>query len=155
MRYRRFWRSASLALVIALAGAPLAPTQAKLYKWVDEDGNVTYSERKPPDQSATEIKIRPAPATPEQSRQQLEGLKDKVETGQMDRDYAKTAATEDQAHAEQFKKNCEIARQNKRVLENTSRIQDQDKDGNSYFLDQQQVSTKLEQTNKQIELYCK
>jgi hypothetical protein len=138
-----------------LAGAPLAPTQAKLYKWVDEDGNVTYSERKPPDQAVTEVKVRTAPVTPEQSRQQLEGLRDKVETGEKDRDYAKTAATEDQAHAEQFKKNCEIARQNKRVLENTSRVQDQDKDGNSYFLDQQQVSTKLEQTNKQIELYCK
>ena len=25
---------------------------AKLYKWVDADGNVTYSERKPPDVQA-------------------------------------------------------------------------------------------------------
>lgn len=155
MQYRRFCRIGSLALVIVLAGASLQPAQAKLYKWVDENGNVTYSERKPPDQSATEIKIRPAPVTPEQSRQQMEGLEDKADTGQKDRDYAKTAAAEDQAVAEQFKKNCEIARQNKRVLENTSRIQDQDKDGNTYFLDQQQISAKLEQSNKQIELYCK
>jgi hypothetical protein len=155
MRYRRFWRSASLALVIVLAGAPLAPTQAKLYKWVDEDGNVTYSERKPPDQAATEVKVRTAPVTPEQSRQQMEGLRDKVETGEKDRDYATTAAAEDQAHAEQLKKNCETARQNKRVLENTSRIQDQDKDGNTYFLNEQQIAAKREQTERQIELYCK
>jgi hypothetical protein len=93
--------------------------------------------------------------TPEQSRQQMEGLRDKVETGEKDRDYATTAAAEDQAHAEQLKKNCETARQNKRVLENTSRIQDQDKDGNTYFLNEQQIAAKREQTERQIELYCK
>lgn len=155
MQYPRFWRIGPLALVIMLAGAPLQPTQAKLYKWVDENGNVTYSERKPPDRSVTEVKVRTAPVTPAQSREQLDGLKDKVETGQKDREYAKSAEAEDQAHAEQFKKNCEIARQNKRILENTSRIQDKDKDGNTYFLDQDQISAKLEQSKKQIELYCK
>lgn len=154
MQYRRFWRIASLALVAVLTAGPL-PSQAKLYKWVDENGNVTYSERKPPDQSATEIKVRTAPVTQEQSRQQLEGLKEKVETGQKDREFAKNAAAENQAHAEQFKKNCEIARENRRILQNSSRIQDKDKDGNTYFLDQQQIETKLEQANKQVELYCK
>ena len=31
---------------------------AKLYKWVDADGNVTYSERKPPDSKVEEVKLR-------------------------------------------------------------------------------------------------
>ncbi len=38
-------------LVSLLLALSLAPAQAKLYKWVDENGNVTYSERKPPDES--------------------------------------------------------------------------------------------------------
>ncbi|HEY5700988.1 MAG TPA: DUF4124 domain-containing protein [Gammaproteobacteria bacterium] len=155
MQYQRFRSIAPLALAFVLAGTPLEPAEAKLYKWVDENGNVTYSERKPPDQKATEIKVRTAPVTPEQAREQIEGLKDKTDTTKQDRDYAKTAKAEDQAAAEQLKKNCEIARQNRRVLENTSRIQDKDKEGNTYFLNEGQIAAKLEQSKKQIELYCK
>ncbi|MDX1512710.1 MAG: DUF4124 domain-containing protein [Gammaproteobacteria bacterium] len=155
MLNRSFLRLGPLALLVALAGSPSGPVEAKLYKWVDENGNVTYSERKPPDKQATEIKVRTAPVTPDQSREQLEGLKDKTDTQQKDRDYATTAANEDAAAAEQLKKNCEIARQNKRVLENTSRIQGQDSQGNTYFLNEAEIAAKLEQSKKQIELYCK
>ena len=155
MQHWKFSRIGPLALVILLAGAPLQPTQAKLYKWVDENGNVTYSERKPPDRSFTEVKIRTAPITPEQSSEQLDSLKEKADTQKEDRDYAETAAAEDQSHADQLNQNCKIARQNKRILENTSRIQDKDKDGNTYFLGESQIAAKLEQNKKQIELYCK
>ncbi len=80
MQYQRFRSIAPLALAFVLAGTPLEPAEAKLYKWVDENGNVTYSERKPPDQKATEIKVRTAPVTPDQAREQIEGLKDKTDT---------------------------------------------------------------------------
>jgi hypothetical protein len=42
-----------------------------------------------------------------------------------------------------------------RVLENTSRIQGKDKDGNIYFLDPQEIEAKVEQSKKQVERYCK
>jgi hypothetical protein len=141
--------------VLLLAGAPLQSSFAALYKWVDEQGNVTYSDRKPQDADAREVNVRAAPVTPEQARERLDALGGKADTQQKDRDFAKTAASEDQKEAEAFKKNCEMARQNMRVLENTSRIQGKDKDGNTYFLDPQEIEAKVEQSKKQVERYCK
>lgn len=155
MWYRRFHSIWPLAAAALLVMTPVESSLARLYKWVDENGNVTYSERKPPGQQAEEIKVRRAPVSPSQAEEQLETMKDKTDTQQKDRDFARTAGSENQKEVEVFKKNCEIARQNRRVLENSSRIQGKDSAGNNYFLDSKEIQAKLEQTNKQIELYCK
>lgn len=155
MWYARFpgiWPLATAALLLM---APVESSVARLYKWVDENGSVTYSERKPPDQQAEEIKVRAAPVTPEQAQERLESLKEKADLQQKDRDFAKTATSENQREVDAFKKNCEIARQNRRVLENSARVQAKDSEGNNYFLDSREIQAKLEQSNKQIELYCK
>ncbi len=155
MWYRRYLRIWPLAAAALLVMAPVESSLARLYKWVDEYGNVTYSERKPPGQQAEEIKVRTAPVSPSRAKEQLDSMKDKTETQQKDRNFARTAAGETEKEVEAFKKNCEIARQNRRVLENSSRIQDKDDQGNPYFLDPKEIQAKLAQTNKQIELYCK
>jgi hypothetical protein len=54
-------RLAAIALATALAtalGAALPAQAAKLYKWVDAEGNVTYSQQRPPDQEAETIRLR-------------------------------------------------------------------------------------------------
>lgn len=155
MWYRRFHSIWPLAAAALLVLAPVESSLARLYKWVDDNGNVTYSERKPPGKQAEEIKVRRAPVSPEQAQEQVESMKDKTDTQQKDRDFARTAASENEKEVEIFKKNCEIARQNRRVLENSSRIQGKDSSGNTYFLDSKEIQAKLEQANKQIELYCK
>ena len=49
MRLTRLRHAAALgALVLVMA---LSPAQARLYKWVDDAGNVYYSDKIPPDQS--------------------------------------------------------------------------------------------------------
>ncbi len=155
MWYRRFRSLWPLAAAALLVMTPVESSLARLYKWVDEYGNVTYSERKPPGTQAEEIKVRRAPVSPSQAEEQVESMKDKADTRQKDRNFARTAASENQKEVEIFKKNCEIARQNRRVLENSARIQGKDSTGDSYFLDSKEIEAKLEQSNKQIELYCK
>ncbi len=151
-RYLKLWPLAAAALLVM---APVESSSARLYKWVDEYGNVTYSERKPPGQQAEEIRVRTAPASPSQANEQLDSMRDKTENQRKDREFASTAASENQKEVEVFKKNCEIARQNRRVLENSSRIQSKDGEGNNYFLDSKEIQAKLQQTMKQIQLYCK
>ncbi len=155
MWYRRYLRIWPLAAAALLVMAPVESSVARLYKWVDEYGNVTYSERKPPGQQAEEIKVRAAPVSPSQAEEQLDSMKDKTDTQLKDRRFARTAASEEEKEVEIFKKNCEIARQNRRVLENSSRIQGKDGQGNNYFLDSKEIQAKLQQSMKQIELYCK
>ena len=52
MKQKGFWKPLSLAtaafVVLAAASSP-ALAQKKVYRWVDEDGNVHYSESLPPD----------------------------------------------------------------------------------------------------------
>ena len=47
------------AIAAAAAGLAVAvsPVEAKLYKWVDADGNVTYSERRPPEGNRAHQKL--------------------------------------------------------------------------------------------------
>ena len=155
MWYRRYLRIWPLAAAALLVMAPVESTVARLYKWVDEYGNVTYSERKPPGQQAEEIKVRTAPISPEMAQEQLDSLKDKANMQQTDREVAKTVSEDNQNEAEAFRRNCEIARQNRTVLENSARVQNKDKEGNTYYLDASEIQSKLEQANRQIELYCK
>ncbi len=151
-RYLRLW---PLVAVVLLVMAPVESSLARLYKWVDEYGNVTYSERKPPGQQAEEIKVRTAPASTPKAEERLDSMREKTDTQRKDREFATNAANENQKEIEVFKKNCEIARQNRRVLQNSSRIQGTDGQGKNYFLDEREIQAKLQQTNKQIELYCK
>ena len=150
-RYLRFW---PLAVAVLLMMAPVESTVARLYKWVDEYGNVTYSERKPPGQQAEEVKVRTAPVSPETAQQRLDSLKEKANSQQQNRDVAKTVAEDNQAEAEAFRKNCEIARQNQTVLENSARVQGKDGAGKTYYLDANEIQSRLEQAKRQIELYC-
>jgi len=48
MRPKQIRQAAALAVLMVMATSPAA---AKLYKWVDENGNVFYSDKIPPDQA--------------------------------------------------------------------------------------------------------
>ncbi len=135
--------------ILLLAVAAAAP--AKLYKWVDEQGNVTYSERKPPGRDAKEIKLLGVPAVSnEQARERLDQLNDRADTERKDRDFKQNYASETAEREARLKENCEIARQNLRVLETASRVQGAD----GGFLDDEQRKARIAQTQQQIEDNC-
>ncbi|MCP5149488.1 MAG: DUF4124 domain-containing protein [Ectothiorhodospiraceae bacterium] len=148
-------RVTTIAVALALATAVASsPALAKLYKWVDENGNVTYSERKPPDTKAQEIELRGVkPANPD-AASELEDLRDRSDASRKDREFARTVAEEQRERDERIKKNCEIARENMRVLENAPRVQATDDKGNPYFLDPSQTESRKAETAQQIQQYC-
>lgn len=143
----------ALALSAALASANPA-LAAKLYKWVDEDGNVTYSQIKPPDREAETVRLRSATLREDGANEKLESLTDKANEASKDREFAENEATAQMERRERLKKNCEIARENMRILKTNSRVQDKDADGNPYFLDEAAIEAKIEATQRQIEANC-
>ena len=148
-------RLVSIALVIAVCAA-LPAQAAKLYKWVDQEGNVTYSERKPPPESNAEtIRLRSATLNDDGAQERLDALSEKVEEGNKDRDFAENSATATAERDERMASNCKIARENMRILKTTSRIQDKDENGEAYFLDESAIQAKIAQTQQQIENNCK
>ncbi|NIM27722.1 MAG: DUF4124 domain-containing protein [Gammaproteobacteria bacterium] len=146
-------RLSAIALVSALAAA--APAQAgKLYKWVDADGNVTYSQQRPPGQQAEAIRLRSATLSAEGAQEKLDNLTGKASEQQKDREFAQNSATAKQERSERLANNCKIARENMRILKNSSRIQDKDAEGQPYFLDEAGIQAKIAQTQQQIDDNC-
>ena len=145
---------ATIAFATALWAA--APVQAaKLYKWVDEQGNVTYSQTKPPDRESETIRLRSATLDSSGAREKLDELNDRTATQQKDREFAENSATATAERDERMSSNCEIARENMRILRTTSRIKDKDANGEPYFLDEAGIQAKMATTQTQIDNNCK
>ncbi len=142
-------------IVLATAVCAALPVQAaKLYKWVDEQGNVTYSERKPANRESETIRLRGATLDSSGAREKLDQLNDRASAQQKDRDFAKNSASATAERNERLANNCKIAQENMRILRTTSRIQDKDADGEAYFLDETGIKAKMADTQRQIDNNC-
>lgn len=141
------------ALTTALGAAPPAQA-AKLYKWVDEQGNVTYSQRKPPDRKSETIRLRSATLDSSGAREKLDQLNEQAESQRKDREFVDNSASATAERNERMANNCRIARENLRILRTTSRIQDKDANGEPYFLDEAGIQAKMAATQRQVENNC-
>jgi hypothetical protein len=144
-----------LALLLALTFIPLNAPQAKMYKWVDKDGNVTYSQLKPPNVKAETVKLHGVQSvSEEETKERLNNLTDKADTARKDREFESTATTETKQRNERLKENCETARQNLRVLKAGVRIKSTDPKAGGAYLTDEQKAAQLEQAKKNIENSC-
>jgi flagellum-specific peptidoglycan hydrolase FlgJ len=144
-----------LALLLALTFIPLNAPQAKMYKWVDKDGNVTYSQLKPPNVKAETVKLHGVQSvSEEQAKERLNNLTDKADTARKDREFESTATAETKERNERLKENCETARQNLRVLKTGARVKSTDSNTGGSFLTDEQKAAQLAQANKNIENNC-
>ena len=144
--------TAAMVLLLSLANSP--PAHAKLYKWVDDQGNVTYSQQKPPGRKAQTIELKGIQSPDPGAQGKLDARKEQAESDRKDREFAKQDSDASKARRERLKKNCEIARQNVRILKSSTRIQDKDERGQPVYLDTAGISAKLAQAEKQVEDYC-
>jgi len=147
-------RFATIALATVLCTA-LPVQAAKLYKWVDDQGNVTYSERKPPNRQAETIRLRSATLDASGAQERLDQLNDRAESQRKDRDMAESSATATAERDKRLASNCKIAQENMRILRTTSRIRDTSADGEPVFLDPAGIQAKIADTQKQIDNNCK
>jgi hypothetical protein len=145
-----------LALAVLLSGGAAAQS---LYKWVDEDGNVVYSQSRPSTaaSSVEELEVRRlVPEAPEavsidgEAAQPTGAAATPAQSGQAARDGA-----DDGDHEDLVKRNCETARQNLRVLRDSPVVSVQSDDGSVVNLDAPQREAQMQKTNRMIEIYCK
>lgn len=149
MNHHRLGQFLGLALVLMMASQPGAAV--KLYKWVDDQGNVTYSQLPPPEQGAESLELKGIEGvTNSQAQERLGGLRERAETVRKDREYKSNYTSENRNREERIKANCENARQNVRVLETGSRIKADD----GSFLDDAQRVQRLQDAQQQVEEFC-
>ena len=140
-----------LALAFALAASFAA--NAQLYKWVDKDGRVTYSDQPPPSQQSKQINV-PAGAGAPAPKSAVERDKDLEKSRADARDKAKVAA-ERERKAEFDRDNCNRARAYLRTLEAGGRIATTDAKGEPALLDDAQIEAERAKAEKMAEEACK
>ena len=139
----------SYLVTILLAGLCCANFSALaadkyMYKWKGDDGELHYTERPPQGIDYQRIRVRAkeskSPAVT--SRMAPKPVQD---------DQIKKA---DDSYASWRKGNCDIARKNLDVLENASRIAQDDGEGGTRLMTDEEKKANTDRANEQIEKYC-
>lgn len=154
----------ALIVVVVLAVQPVFGAGAKVYKWVDSEGNVSYSASPPKDAQAEELQVptgappRAAPADDE-AEQAARGEAtptagdDAIETPEGE--TAELSPEQQAAERELNQANCKIARQNLKTLnEMPARVLERDAEGNVVRLGDDEIAQRRERALQNIEKFC-
>ncbi len=164
-----------LSVAIALALCMSLPAAAQMYKWVDANGKVQYSDKPPPSNIKTE-KLRappPAPSAPAASASAPGAAKDgtardAAKTGpktaaeqeqafrkrQLESAKAQETDEKKQAQARDKAEHCRRATAAVNALQLGGRQQRIDSKGERVFLDEQQIAQELSKAKQEAAAAC-
>ena len=151
-----------IALIVLLLAVPLA--SAKVYKWVDKDGNVHFSEQPPPEEVQAEEVDTSGSELRESQRRDADRLnqqrKDADEGRQSDEEQADAArqaalkAEQDRHYQEQRAAACHSAKTNLQMLRSGGRIFELDEKGRRQYISDKERKARTEHYEGKVEEYC-
>ncbi len=139
-------------LVLILLAAPASAD--KVYKWVDDQGQVHYSAQPPAQDQFTEMKIRStSPAAVESEPEEAEDGEQTADEVAFEtpKELAQREALDRKLRAE----NCRIAKRNKSVVENARRVMVNDGKGGKRRLDDGERTERLQKADQNITKFCR
>ena len=123
---------------------------AKLYKWIDEEGQTHYGERPPNRQEAQSIAPPPPRASSAgDSSERIQALRSKILDKAADNEKKSEEIKKQKSENELQHKYCDQLRQRLRIRQENPRIRTQRDDGSIIFLDEKTtLKQKLELEQK-------
>lgn len=141
-------------LLLACALACSSAAFGQLYKSIDKDGRVIYSDQPPAAADSKQMKISPGPPSAPPAAAKERG-KD-AEKGSKAAASEKAKADEENAkRAKANEERCASARAQLRNLGEGGRFTALDAKGERYFLDEQQVEAERAKAQKAVDESCK
>ena len=140
-------------LVLACALAAATGAFAQLYKWVDKDGRVTYSDQPPPAIQSKQLNLgsgQPATAQRPAVERDKELEKDRLSAAEKAK-----AADEAAKKAKIEEENCIRARAYLRTMTDGGRISTYDAKGEPILLNDQQIEEERVKAQKAVDESCK
>ena len=140
-------------LVLACALAVSTGAAAQLYKWVDKDGRVTYSDQPPPSLQSKQLNLGTSqPAAPQRSAL----ARDKeLEKSRLDAKEKSKAADEAGKKAQIDQENCTRAKAYLRTMTDGGRITTYDEKGERILMDDKQIEVERAKAQKDVDEACK
>jgi hypothetical protein len=140
-------------LIAGVVLCTLAGAAGAVYKWVDEDGNVHYSQTPPNDRPATEIEL-PESSASDAALKRLEHDQKRAEQMREQRLKAAEEQLAAKKEEEDRKKKCAWARGNLTELQTSNRIYQTDASGARSRVPEEQRQERIKRAQEQIEEFC-
>mgnify|MGYP001488052409 CR=1 FL=1 len=140
-------------LVLACALAASTAAFGQLYKWVDKDGKVTYSDQPPPAQQSKQLNLNTGVASPP-TRSAIERDKE-IEKGRVEAREKAKVASEKERKSEIDQQNCRAARAYLKTVESGVRVSTMDDKGEQVILDDEQIAAERVKAQKAVDEACK
>jgi hypothetical protein len=146
------------ATLLIWLGAHLPCGAQELYRWVDENGRVQYSDRPPPSDARSQKQIKAAPRAPQGDpavapsyvEQEAEFRRRQVEKAEKEAADQKT-----QQAAAEAKRDCDRARQTLARLESGARYVRYNANGEQEYLDDKARAEEIARTRQAVAGLCK
>lgn len=147
-----------LSALTALFLLYAAPAAAEMYRWVDAQGKVHYSDQPPAEQSKSSktLNIPNQPAAP--AAESGKSWQEKELDFKKRKAAAAEAETKKKKEADDAKakaENCDKSRKNLKALEEGGRINTYDDKGNRTVMDDAQRAKAMNDAKKAISEWCK
>ena len=150
----------TMAIILVISSPVWAE---KIYKWVDENGQIHYSSQKPENQPVETVKIRKGPTvTPQPAEEQASEDGAAVAEELTDEEIEEEAAAEEAARKQlaeadrvNNRKQCELARRNYDALNATTRVTRRDANGQVVRMTDDERVNALKNARLGIQRFCK
>lgn len=141
-------------MILALA---TGTASAKVYKWVDQNGETHYSEKAPPEQKASELPVTPAPVldnsgNSNQASQIKRELESEIKAGKANREAQEKAHAAQQAEAR--KSRCAEARNRLEMYQQQIPIFTRDAHNERVYLDDDTRAARIKTLTEGIAQNC-
>ena len=104
--------------------------QAKVYKWVDENGVTQYTQYPPPKGDSTEVSVPDAPsASPDEQRKDLQNRLEAFNKRRDERIRQEQETAEQRAEREKLAADCQRVRDELATIRNNPRVLEETEDG--------------------------
>jgi hypothetical protein len=163
MKHASGW-SGTIVVITLMAAFSIATAAEKMYRWVDAEGNVTYSDQPPPaDARETKSLNEPMPAAdpdadPEGASEAASYAEQEAEfqKRQKERDAAAAEANEKAAQAAMQKQNCEQARNDLEIVTNPprGRLRERNSEGELVYMSEEQLELRKAQAQEEVLKWC-
>lgn len=144
--------TAALGMALVLAGGF---AEAKVYKWVDDDGVTQYTQYPPPKGNSTEMSVPAAPsAPPAQQRLELQERLEAFNKRREERERQAQESDEQRAEREKLAADCQRLREELEVVRNNPRLLEEGENGEQVRMTEDRRQERIAHTEQQLQEFC-
>lgn len=141
-------------LLVLLLAATASASAGKVYKWVDEHGNVHFGDR-PRDNGAEELEIRVRDAQPASPAGGADPMRANIgKVMEEDRLRRQESREEEKQARAKRDRNCQVAKDRLRRMRESTYLYDIDNDGKRRILSHQERAAAEQRVLDQVSQYC-